>query len=126
MSTLVLRISAPWQSWGTSSRFPNRRTNKAPSKSAIIGMVAAAMGIRRDGDLSEISGLKYAVRVDQIGSIEADSQNATMWERDTGKKNSSLPRGVRYYLADYVFVVGLEGDRELLELVSSLTQVKGS
>jgi CRISPR system Cascade subunit CasD len=34
-------------SWGTSSRFQNRATNHHPSKSALAGMIAAAMGLRK-------------------------------------------------------------------------------
>lgn len=115
MATLLLRLSAPWQSWGTSSRFPNRTTGKAPSKSAVIGMIAAGLGLRRGEDISHLAALNFGVRIDQKGDIESDDHNATQWRRDTGKKDVVLPRGRRHYLSDHVFLVGLEGDRELLE-----------
>lgn len=117
MSTILLRLSAPWQSWGTSSRFPERKTEKAPSKSAVIGMIAAGMGIRRGEDISFLSHLNFGVRVDQMGDIERDYHIATQWNRDTGRKDSDAMISNRYYLSDYVFIVGLEGDEELLSRV---------
>lgn len=46
-----LLFDGPMQSWGTDSRFQRRMTQGHPSKSAVIGMIAAAMGI--DRELSE-------------------------------------------------------------------------
>ena len=45
MSTLLLRLAGPMQSWGTDSKFDVRRTGREPSKSGVIGLVAAALGI---------------------------------------------------------------------------------
>ena len=45
MPTLLLRLVGPMQSWGTTSRFDQRDTGKEPSKSGIVGLLAAAMGI---------------------------------------------------------------------------------
>ena len=42
MSTLLLRLAAPLQAWGTASKFERRRTQREPSKSGVIGMLAAA------------------------------------------------------------------------------------
>ena len=47
MSTLLLRLAGPMQSWGTDSKFDVRRTQREPSKSGVIGLVAAALGIPR-------------------------------------------------------------------------------
>ena len=47
MSTLLLRLAGPMQSWGTDSKFDERRTGREPSKSGVIGLVAAALGIAR-------------------------------------------------------------------------------
>jgi CRISPR system Cascade subunit CasD len=44
-SVLALFLDAPLQSWGSSSRHPRRTTGWFPTKSGIIGLVAAAMGI---------------------------------------------------------------------------------
>src|SRR3990172_4719032 len=47
MPTLLLRLVGPMQSWGTTSRFDQRDTGKEPSKSGVIGLLAAALGIDR-------------------------------------------------------------------------------
>ena len=44
MHTLLLRLEGPLQSWGTSSRFPQRDTGFEPSKSGVIGLLCAALG----------------------------------------------------------------------------------
>lgn len=46
MSTLLLRLAGPMQSWGTDSKFDVRRTGREPSKSGVIGLVAAALASR--------------------------------------------------------------------------------
>jgi CRISPR system Cascade subunit CasD len=50
MSALAFYIDAPLQSWGGSSKFQYRETNNFPTKSAIVGLIAAAMGIDKHGD----------------------------------------------------------------------------
>lgn len=49
MSTLLLRLAGPMQSWGTDSKFDVRRTGREPSKSGVIGLVAAGAGHRAAG-----------------------------------------------------------------------------
>lgn len=44
---LTLYLDAPLQSWGYQSRFDRRTSFLSPTKSGIIGMIAAAMGISR-------------------------------------------------------------------------------
>ena len=41
---LSLLLDAPIQSWGHSSRFERRATALHPTRSGILGIVAAAMG----------------------------------------------------------------------------------
>ena len=43
MSTLLLRLAGPVQSWGIDSKFEVRRTENAPSKSGVTGLLAAAL-----------------------------------------------------------------------------------
>ena len=44
MSTLLLRFAGPVQSWGINSKFEVRRTENAPSKSGVTGLLAATLG----------------------------------------------------------------------------------
>ena len=42
--TLLLRLGAPLQSWGSESMYDRRETDMMPTKSGVIGMLAAALG----------------------------------------------------------------------------------
>ena len=72
MATLLLRLAAPLQSWGSSSKFEIRATEKMPTKSGVVGMLAAALGWKRDADLSSLSKLKFGVRADREGEEITD------------------------------------------------------
>lgn len=62
MATLLLRLAAPLQSWGADSKFETRKTNREPTKSGVIGLLAAALGLRRDdaAGLARLNGLHFA------------------------------------------------------------------
>lgn len=49
MATLLLRLAAPLQSWGSDSKFETRKTDREPTKSGVVGLLAAALGLRRWG-----------------------------------------------------------------------------
>ncbi|MEQ4195814.1 CRISPR-associated protein Cas5 [Streptomyces sp. YIM 103828] len=54
---LLIRLAGPLQSWGITSRFaPYRDSHSRPTKSALIGMCAAAMGLPRSMPLQEPTG----------------------------------------------------------------------
>lgn len=103
MSALLMRLAGPLQSWGSSSRFARRGTEIAPTKSGVIGMLAAAKGIRRTDPLTELLGLEFGVRLDQPGQLTRDFQTA-----------QGAPLTNRFYLADAVFLAAVSGERELL------------
>lgn len=116
MPTLLLRLAGPMQSWGTSSRFDQRDTGKEPSKSGVIGLLAAALGIDREiwPDLEAITRLSMGVRHDRPGVPKWDYQTAGGAATDTIIKadGTQAKDGVvsrRFYLADAAFLVGLEG-----------------
>ncbi|MGW1817368.1 type I-E CRISPR-associated protein Cas5/CasD [Streptomyces sp. NPDC002125] len=111
MSVLSLRLAGPLQSWGASARFTRRTTESAPTKSAVIGLLAAAAGIERgdDASLEPLAALRFGVRIDQPGSRVRDFQTA-----HHGVSGKSMPLSERFYLADAVFVAAVEGDATLL------------
>jgi CRISPR system Cascade subunit CasD len=121
MPTLLLRLVGPMQSWGTTSRFDQRDTGKEPSKSGVIGLLAAALGIDREYwlDLEPLTRLSMGVRYDRPGVPKRDYQTAGCVSTDTIIKADGSPSkdGVvsqRHYLADAAFLVGLEGDEHAL------------
>lgn len=112
MSTLLLRLAGPLQSWGVSSKFDTRDCGKEPSKSAIIGMVASALGRGRDDSVDDLCSLRFGVRVDQVGKVIRDYHTAN---HPNGDNRSFVTS--RYYLADALFLVGLEGPDDLLRTI---------
>ena len=118
MSTLLLRLAAPLQSWGTDSKFDVRRTGREPSKSGVIGMLAAAMGISREDEeqMQVLARLRFGVRVDREGTLLRDYQTVKAKQNKIyGPAKDMAYVTNRYYLSDAVFLAGLEGERELLE-----------
>jgi len=109
VTALLLRLAGPLQAWGDSSRFTRRDTGQYPTKSGVLGLLAAAEGRRRTDEIEDLARLRFGVRVDQPGQLQRDFQTAINW--DTGK---SMPLSYRYYLADAVFVAAVEGDSSLV------------
>ena len=114
MSTLLMRLAAPLQSWGSDSKFESRRrTDRIPTKSGIVGLIAAALGRKRDENIEDITSLKYGVRTDRDGGFLRDYHIA----RDIKQKDPYVTH--RYYLSDAVFLVGLEGPEDLLQEIDN-------
>lgn len=125
-STLLLRLVGPMQSWGSQSRFRVRDTGLEPTKSGVLGLVCAAMGIPRGDDaaLSRLASLWMGVRVDREGVMSRDYQivGGGTWP---GRKwygvikadgSAGVPaESTRHYLSDAGFLVALGGAREVLQ-----------
>lgn len=117
MTVLLLRLAGPMQAWGDSSRFTRRETRLVPTKSGVLGLLAAADGRRRSDPIEDLANLSFGVRVDQPGSLQRDFQTAINW--DTG---GVMPLSYRYYIADAVFVAAVEGDSSLIEALAAKVQ----
>lgn len=120
--TLLMRFAGPMQSWGTKSRFDERDTELEPSKSGVLGLICAALGIdRNDWEFLEpLTELHLGVRVDREGVLRRDYHTAQAVIRADGKGVQNTAVSQRYYLADAVFLVGLESeDRALLEQIQA-------
>ncbi|GAB2722997.1 type I-E CRISPR-associated protein Cas5/CasD [Kitasatospora kifunensis] len=111
MSVLTLQLAGPLQSWGASARFARRTTENAPTKSGVLGLLAAARGLTRDADaeLAELATLRFGVRIDQPGTRVRDFQTAHDLDTD-----ESMPLSERFYLADAVFVAAVAGADPML------------
>lgn len=114
LKTILLKFSGPLQSWGTGSHFETRHTDTHPSKSAVIGMIAAGLGYRRDEDIkmARLNDLEFAIRIDQAGQVLRDYHTVKMY-----KENGEFARTYvtnRYYLQDAVFLVALSSEDECL------------
>lgn len=118
--TLLLRLEGPMQSWGYRSRFDYRDTALEPTRSGVIGLICAAMGIARGEDISRFEALRMGVRADEAGRIERDYHTAGGDRHDPCEygvikaDGSGMDTVVSYrdYLADASFTVGLQSDNE--------------
>lgn len=97
------------QAWGDSSRYTRRDTRPAPTKSGIVGLLAAAQGRRRTDPIEDLAALTFGIRIDQRGRLERDFQTARSMD---GSRR--MPLSYRYFLSDATFVAGVEGDADLL------------
>lgn len=109
MNVLLLRLCGPMQSWGVQSRFSVRDTGLEPSKSGIVGLLAAALGWPRSADIAELAALRMGVRIDSEGVVRYDYHTAqNVLKAGGGIKDTEPSR--RYYLADARFLVGLASE----------------
>jgi CRISPR system Cascade subunit CasD len=131
-STLLLRLAGPLQSWGVRSELNRRDTGAEPSKSGVIGLLAAARGLHRTDPLGDLLGLAYAVRVDQQGSLLRDYHTVSDYRGGPllsasvdakGRQKKTTPAKFthvtqRYYLQDAIFVAAISGSPALIELLA--------
>jgi CRISPR system Cascade subunit CasD len=123
-AVLLLRLAAPLQSWGSASRYGRRNTDSRPTKSAVLGLLAAAQGRRRSDPVADLAGLRFGVRVDQPGVLLRDFHTVSgdRWPDRRlptaagGRRplDTSTQVTKRYYLADAVFLAAVEGDPALI------------
>jgi CRISPR system Cascade subunit CasD len=118
MTTLLMRMRAPMMSWGDHSRFTIRDTRWEPTKSAVIGLLCAALGRPRWEPVHDLAALKMGVRVDREGVMLCDYHTIMDSIKSHGKGTGTVLSD-RYYMADADYLVGLEGDRSLLETLNT-------
>ncbi|WFF72817.1 type I-E CRISPR-associated protein Cas5/CasD [Proteiniclasticum sp. QWL-01] len=107
--TLLLRLAGPLQSWGIGSKYEGRRqTERYPTKSAVIGLLASALGRKRDQSVDDLAQLKFGVRIDREGTLIRDFHTA----KANNGKDSYITN--RYYLSDACFLAGVEGNPDLI------------
>lgn len=119
MKSVVLRLEGPMQSWGTQGRYSIRDTDSEPSKSGVLGLVGAALGMARDDHelLARLRSFRMAVRIDRPGRVIRDlhtvgagtfrGQPHSMW----GLEGKTVVTH-RHYLADAAFTVALGHEDE--------------
>jgi len=112
LGTLLLRLSAPLQSWGSGSYFDTRETDYWPTKSGIVGMLACALGRSREDSIDDLTTFRFGVRIDHQGEHIVDFHTTEMGE----KLNNNI--SYRSYLSDAIFLVGIEhNSMEFLKMI---------
>lgn len=118
---LLIRLEAPLQSWGGVALDPKRPTREFPSRSALAGLLASALGWRySDGARTTTlqDALSYAVREDrpprtlqdyQTVDLGRDATGWTRWGREQRGGASADETHVlqKEYLADASLLVAL-------------------
>jgi len=72
---LLFRLYGPLAAWGDIAVGEYRPSFAHPSKSAVMGLIAAALGLRRDQEDAQqmlVDSFHFAVRVDAMGSLLRD------------------------------------------------------
>jgi CRISPR system Cascade subunit CasD len=121
MPTLLLRMRAPMMSWGDHSRFTIRDTRREPTKSAVIGLLCAALGRPRWEPVHDLAALKMGVRVNREGLVQCDYHTIMDSIKSSGGKGDTVLSD-RYYVADADYWVGLEGDFDQLTTLDNALQ----
>ena len=121
MTTITLTLSAPMASFSSQPRLQHRLTQLTPTKSAIIGMIACAMGLGRDDSYDHLNTLTVSVIDVAGGKPEQDFQTV----HDAVTNDGSAGRAAitsRHYIPDYRAVVELTGDDDLITDVTHALQ----
>jgi CRISPR system Cascade subunit CasD len=127
---LSLLLDGPLQSWGMASRFQRRNTGPHPTKSGVIGLLCAAMGLAKGSPeeahlLPQLAGMKMTSVTIPRGAGGTESPRPVLRLQDyhtvlgtrraSGKMNPDAVVTRREYLLDARFGVIFEGPRSLLE-----------
>lgn len=121
MTSLLMRLQGPMQSWGSTSAWNERDTGLLPTKSGVIGLLCSALGRDRLQPVDDLARLRMGVRTDAPGVLMRDfhTVNGVLSVSSGGRLGTAIdPRTVvtvRHFLADADFLVGLEGDVPLLD-----------
>ncbi|WP_330334764.1 type I-E CRISPR-associated protein Cas5/CasD [Streptomyces sp. NBC_00536] len=130
MTGLLLRLAGPLQSWGERSVFSAvRDTARFPTRSGIIGILAAAQGLARGDSLARYDDLEFTIRIDRPGILLSDFHTVGgglpthLTAATSGGKNKGdavITR--RHYLADAVFVAAVSGHEDQIEQLARALQ----
>lgn len=137
---LVFTLYGPMAAWGDIAVGEHRVSDTVPSKSAIVGLLAAALGVRRDEQAALdalAAGYALAVRVLAPGSILKDYHTAQTATRShlkgrphrTRADELAIPRdklktilSSRTYRCDAAYVVALMTREGAPHALSSLAE----
>ena len=131
---LALLLDGPMQSWGHTSRFERRTTALHPTRSGVIGLIAAAAGVDKHtaGEAEQLARFN-SLRVTTLAlprrnrrSKEIlmqrleDYHTVTGIRRASGKEDEDATvQTYRHYLLDARFGVLLEGPSSLIEEIAT-------
>lgn len=138
----AILLDGPMQSWGSASRFTRRETEGFPTKSALVGLLAAAAGIDKHASgeaekLAPLAALRLVVyRLPRAPGVLAqrlsdfhtvgggyDARASSFDKMSIPRKASGGPSANavitrRTYLAESRFIAAFEGDATVVSLAA--------
>jgi len=123
---LLVHLSGPLQSWGARSRFNSRDSERTPTRSGLIGLIASVLGRSRETPLhgDALTQLRFIIRVDRPGTLLRDfhTVGGGLTRKNTvmtaeGKRRAAGATTLtsqRYYVQDAAFTVAIIGEAETL------------
>lgn len=142
LACLALLLDGPMQSWGFTSRFTRRTTALFPTKSGVVGLLAAALGIDKHGSdeaqqLLPLAKLNFTtvafprqrrdgthlpiLRLNDYHTVGGGYDKSTQAMKKPRAASGATLETVlseRHYLLDARFGVLVEGENELLMSVA--------
>lgn len=138
---IALLLDGPMQSWGFASRFTRRTTALHPTKSGVVGLLAAAMGVDKHGpdeaaQIGKLAALGCTtitlpkkrgerelpmLRLSDYHTIGGGYDKDVDWMKKPRAASGATLETVlseRHYLLDARFGVLLEGERDWLEQIA--------
>ncbi|MCA0270878.1 MAG: type I-E CRISPR-associated protein Cas5/CasD [Proteobacteria bacterium] len=88
---LIFQLTAALGSMGELAGHERRGSLTWPGRSALVGLMAAAMGIRRDGDFSALDGLSVAVAIFSPGDALRDYHTVETVPSAAARRPQSRP-----------------------------------
>ncbi|HLS19754.1 MAG TPA: type I-E CRISPR-associated protein Cas5/CasD [Paracoccaceae bacterium] len=92
---LIFHLTAALGSMGELAGHERRGSLSWPGRSALTGMLGAALGIRREGDFSELDRLRMAVAIFDTGSVLRDYHTIETVPRAAARGTQSRPDALR-------------------------------
>ncbi|NTW39269.1 MAG: type I-E CRISPR-associated protein Cas5/CasD [Cellulomonadaceae bacterium] len=141
MSTLLLRLAGPAQSWSGVQLYPSTvQTERVPTRSGVLGLLACCLGARQGHWPAWIEDITAWVRVDRPGDVRTDFQTVngvpdhmeSHFARSAVAENPRAPKpkiqlaGEAYnlrqrrFLAGAEFILAIEHDRNLSDLTAAV------
>ncbi len=116
---LILRLAGPLQAWGLPTFEGTRPTARLPTRSGLLGLLGACLGIQRDDKtrlMALANSVRFAVRCDAVTVDERDVPVTSLLDYHTvlgarqgygGLKSHETIQTWREYLCDALFTVAV-------------------
>jgi len=113
-----LALVGPMMAFGSGTHERSRPTSLWPSKSAVTGLIGAALGRDYQDDMQDLYRLRVHVRIDAPGVVGRDLQTVRGAMRANGTVNEDTLLVDREHLFDAAFLVVIDGDPVLIGQIS--------